>query len=71
MVATSAIRNLVRTGADHQIRAHITSGREDGMLTMEQSLADLVRGRRITPETAMAHCYNRGEMTSLLGASLR
>jgi len=70
MVATNAIRNLVRTGADHQLRSHITSGREEGMLTMEQSLADLVRARRITPETAVAHCYNRGEMNSLLGASL-
>jgi len=70
MVATNAIRNLIRTGADHQIRSHISSGREEGMLTMEQSLADLVRARRIRPETAMAHCYNRGEMSSLLGASL-
>jgi len=70
MIATNAIRNLIRTGADHQIRAHITSGREEGMLTMEQSLADLVRARRITPETAVAHCYNRGEMNSLLGTSL-
>jgi twitching motility protein PilT len=70
MVATNAIRNLVRTGADHQIRSHISSGRDEGMLTMEQSLADLVRAGRITPETAVAHCYNRGEMNSLLGTLL-
>ncbi len=71
MIANNAIRHLVRTGADHQIRAHISSGRDDGMLTMEQSLQELVRSGRITPEVASAHCYNRGEMNSLLGASLR
>ena len=41
MMATDGIRNLIRTGQDHQIRQHISTGRSEGMLTMEQSLADL------------------------------
>jgi twitching motility protein PilT len=66
MVATTAIRNLVRTAQDHQIRSQISTGSGDGMITMDQSLAELVRLRRISRETALAHCYHPDELRSLL-----
>jgi twitching motility protein PilT len=56
LVATSAMRNLIRRGDDHQLRANIETGRSEGMLTMEQSLAELVRASRVSRETAYAHC---------------
>jgi twitching motility protein PilT len=55
LMATSGIRNLIRRGDDHQLRANIETGRQDGMQTLEQSLADLVRSGRISRETAYAH----------------
>ncbi len=58
LIATTGIRNLIRRGDDHQLRANIETGRAEGMLTMEQSLADLVRGGRVSRETAFAHCYH-------------
>jgi twitching motility protein PilT len=66
MVATTAIRNLIRTAQDHQIRSQISTGSADGMTTMDQSLAELVRLRRISRETALAHCYHPDELRSLL-----
>jgi twitching motility protein PilT len=66
MMATTAIRNLVRTGQDHQIRSHISTGRGEGMMTMDQSLAELVRTKRISRETASAHCYHPEELRSHL-----
>ncbi|WP_263381313.1 type IV pilus twitching motility protein PilT [Granulicella arctica] len=66
MVATLAIRNLIRTGQDHQIRSQISTGSKDGMNTMDQSLAELVHTRRITRETALAHCYHPDELRSHL-----
>jgi twitching motility protein PilT len=57
MIATDAIRALIRKGEDHQLRSQISVGKTDGMMTMEQSLADLVRGNRITREIALAHCF--------------
>jgi twitching motility protein PilT len=66
MVATTAIRNLIRTAQDHQIRSQISTGSADGMTTMDQSLAELVRLRRISRETALAHCYHPDEVRSLL-----
>jgi twitching motility protein PilT len=66
MVATTAIRNLIRTAQDHQIRSQISTGSADGMMTMDQSLAELVRTRRISPETALAHCYHPDELRSMM-----
>jgi twitching motility protein PilT len=62
MVATTAIRNLIRTGQDHQMRSILTTGKAEGMMTMDQSLAELVRARKITRETAMAHCFFADEL---------
>jgi twitching motility protein PilT len=67
LMATSAIRNLIRTAQDHQIRSHISTGRSEGMMTMEQSLAELVGAGRITRDTAFSHCYNPHELRQYLG----
>ena len=66
MMATSAVRNLIRTGQDHQIRSHISTGRAEGMMTMEQSLAELVRTGRILREVALAHCHNPDDLLQYL-----
>lgn len=62
MMATGAMRNLVRRGEDHLIRAQISTGRAEGMLTMEQSLAELVRAGRISRDTAFSHCYHPDDL---------
>jgi twitching motility protein PilT len=66
LMATNAIRNLIRTGQDHQIRSHISTGRSEGMMTMEQSLAELVGSGRIARDTAFSHCYNTHELRQYL-----
>jgi twitching motility protein PilT len=67
LVATNGIRNLIRRGDDHQLRANIETGRADGMLTMEQSLAELVRTSRISRDTAYAHCYHPEDLRRHIG----
>lgn len=62
LVANGATRNLIRRGDDHQLRASIETGRADGMLTMEQSLVELIRAGRISRETAFAHCYHPDDL---------
>jgi twitching motility protein PilT len=66
MIATTAIRNLIRTGQDHQMRSLISTGKAEGMMTMDQSLAELVHARRIDRDTALAHCYHPDELRSHL-----
>lgn len=57
LMASSGVRNLIRKGEDHQIYSAISTSRNVGMITMEQSLADMVRSGRITAEVAVAHCH--------------
>jgi twitching motility protein PilT len=67
LMATSGIRNLIRRGDDHQLRANIETGRSEGMQTMEQSLAELVRSQRISRETAFAHTSHPEDLRRHLG----
>ena len=69
LMATNAIRNLIRTAQDHQIRSHISTGRSEGMMTMEQSLSELVSAGRIARDTAFSHCYNTHELRQYLNES--
>ncbi|MBI3694432.1 MAG: PilT/PilU family type 4a pilus ATPase [Acidobacteria bacterium] len=62
MIGTDAVRNLIRRGEDHMLRQQLSMGRADGMMTMEQSLAELVRGGRIQRETAIAHCFRPDDL---------
>ena len=66
MVASHAIRNLIRRGEDHQIHTAIGTGRADGMITMEQSLAELVNAGKISRDSALAHCFRLEELRQYL-----
>ena len=66
MIATSGVRSLIRKGEDHQIYSAIGTGRAAGMITMEQSLAEMVRSGRITTDTAMAHCFRSEDLKRYL-----
>ena len=48
MVATPAVRNLIREGKIHQIYSMLQAGGRYGMVTMDMSLVQLVRNGRIT-----------------------
>jgi len=68
MMATDAVRNLIRKGEDHQLRSQISIGRAEGMMTMEQSLAELVRTGPISRDTAYAHCFRPEDLRRYLEA---
>jgi twitching motility protein PilT len=66
MIATPAIRALVRDGRAHQIYTAIQSGQQAGMRTMNQSLASLVMRRQISRDDAEAHSPDVKELRHLL-----
>jgi len=55
MVATPAVRNLIREGKVAQLYSAIQTGRTVGMQTMEQSLSALVRQGLIDAQELKAH----------------
>jgi twitching motility protein PilT len=69
MVATPAIRNLIREEKIHQIYSAMQAGQKFGMQTMNQSLAELVQKRRITREEAMNRSTLPEELAGLLGSA--
>jgi twitching motility protein PilT len=66
MIATPAIRNLIRESKTHQIESAIQTGGQYGMQTMDSSLADLYRRGLISAETALARAIHPEEMKKLL-----
>jgi twitching motility protein PilT len=54
LVATSAVRNLVKEGKTNQLRNQVLTGQRDGMQTLEMSLTELVAGGVVRHEEAVA-----------------
>lgn len=54
LVATPAVRNLIREGETAQIPGMIQTGALHGMITLEQSLRSLAERGEVTPENAGA-----------------
>jgi twitching motility protein PilT len=66
MVATPAIRNLIREGKVHQIYSMLQAGGKYGMVTMDMSLAQLVRSGKISLEMALERCSNEEDLRRLI-----
>jgi twitching motility protein PilT len=66
LMATTGVRNLIRKGEDHQLYTALSTGRAEGMITMEQSLAKMTRSGRITRETALAHGFRSEALSRYL-----
>jgi twitching motility protein PilT len=67
MVATPAIRNLVREGKVHQIYSAMQAGGRFGMQTMDMALAAHVKAGRITQQMAFERCHDPEELERLIG----
>lgn len=67
MIATPAIRNIMREGKTHQIYSVMQASARQGMHTMDQHLADLVRNGSIRYDTALEKCHSVEEFNRLSG----
>ena len=66
MLATSVIRRLIREEKIYEIPANIEMGILEGMQTLDQALADLVRNGIVSPEEAMMKSSNPVKLNELL-----
>jgi len=67
LVATPAVRNLIREGKTHQIYSAMQAGSQHGMHTLDQHLADLVKRGHITYETGIEKCHHIEDFNRLTG----
>jgi twitching motility protein PilT len=66
LVATPAVRNIIREGKNFMIDNVIQTGSDLGMVTLEQSLAILIKTGKITEEVAMSYCLRPEELQTRL-----
>jgi twitching motility protein PilT len=66
MLATSVIRRLIREEKIHEIPPNIEMGRLEGMQTLDQALADLVKHDMVTLEEAMMKSSNPARLNHWL-----
>ena len=71
LLATPAIRNLIREGKTHQIYSAMQAGAQLGMHTLDQHLADLVRVNKIAYEVGLEKCQHVEDYNRLTGRSTR
>jgi twitching motility protein PilT len=68
LVATPAVRNLIREGKTHQIYSAMQAGAKFGMMTMDQMLANLVKRGAINSGDAFERCSNPEDLRRLIEA---
>jgi len=66
LVATPAVRNLLREGKTNQLRNVMTTAQQEGMLTLETSLARLIQADLITYEAAQAITLHPRDLARVL-----
>jgi twitching motility protein PilT len=69
LLATSAVRNLIREHKVHQIATIIQTGRKFGMQSMDDALLDHLLAGRISPNDAYAFCTEKTKFRQYLTSS--
>jgi twitching motility protein PilT len=66
LIATSAVRNIIREGKTHQLEAVIQTGAEYGMQSMDRTLVNLVHAGTITYDEARNFAVDLDELDRLM-----
>jgi len=66
MITNPAIRNLIRENKVAQMYSVMQTGQNQGMQTLDQCLANLVRTRQISREDAIRRAQNKDSIANLL-----
>jgi twitching motility protein PilT len=66
MVANSAVRSIIREGKTHQLDTTIQTGANEGMQTMDRTLAKLVQQGTITYDNAREYAVDVHEFERLV-----
>ena len=66
MVATPAVRNIIREGKTHQLDAVIQTGADHGMQSMDKTLVAMVREGKISYDEAKNYAINLEELDRMM-----
>lgn len=66
LIANSAVRNIIREGKSHQLDAVIQTGADQGMQSMDRTLANLIKSGTVTLEEARSFAVDLEEFDRLM-----
>jgi len=66
LIATPAVRNIIREGKSHQLEAVIQTGAEHGMQSMDKTLVQLIHNGSITYDEARNYAVDLEELDRLM-----
>lgn len=66
LVATPAVRNIIREGKTHQLAAVIQTGADFGMQSMDNTLVSLIHEGKITYDEAKNYALDIGELDRMM-----
>ncbi|PIX17213.1 type IV pili twitching motility protein PilT [Candidatus Desantisbacteria bacterium CG_4_8_14_3_um_filter_40_12] len=67
LIATPAVRSLIREAKTYQIASVLQTGKKQGMMSMDQSLSQLVHQRIVTYDDALNVAINPRDFKQLVG----
>ncbi len=67
MVVTPAVANLIREGKTHMIYSAIDTGAQFGMVSMDRSLAEVIKAGIVEPELALTKAHNPDQVRMFAG----
>jgi twitching motility protein PilT len=68
LLATPAVRNLIRESKIHQIATTIQTGRKFGMQSMDDAILDHLLAGRVSPVDAYSHCIDKAKFRQYLNS---
>lgn len=66
LIATPAVRNLIRDGKTFQIPTVLQTGKKFGMQSLDDAILDHLEKGRINPEDAYLHCLDKVRFRAFL-----
>lgn len=67
LLSSNAIRTQIRDGKTYQIDNYIATGKQDGMISMDESIYTLFKEGKISKETAITYAVNTEIMEKKIG----
>ncbi|MEZ4411320.1 MAG: type IV pili twitching motility protein PilT, partial [Polyangiales bacterium] len=65
LVASSAVRAIIREGKTHQLQSVMETSLRDGMVTMDRAVADLIRAGLVSVEEGSRYVRNPANLKGL------
>ncbi|MGH9400434.1 MAG: type IV pili twitching motility protein PilT, partial [Thermoanaerobaculia bacterium] len=70
LLGSTALSNAIREGKTNLINNQIQTGRAKGMISMDQSLGELVRGEIVEPQEALERAIDKETFKTTVGAMM-